>query len=116
MSGPNKYAADIVRLHKAGWTGAAIARELGCSQVWVSEVRERNGLRPKKRARGPRSTNPRHVSFGGNDLADPKRADKLLRRFSFEDRPADDVRPRTANENARAIQGFARDIAEASRW
>ncbi len=116
MSGPNKYAAEILRLHKAGWTGAAIARELGCSEVWVSQVRERNGLRPKRRARVASASNPRHVSFGGNDLADPKRADRLLRRFSFEGRPADEVRPRSSAEYAEAIQEMVGDIVKASAW
>lgn len=30
------------------------------------------------------STNPRQVSFSGENLKDPKRADKLLRKFSWE--------------------------------
>lgn len=110
----SRLEPEILRLHATGMKGVDIAERLGCTRACVSQALKRNGRgRPKnpdgvntwRQAKAERSaaakaakaekvykskTNPRHVSFTGENLGDPNRADKLLRRFSFQDLPSPD--------------------------
>lgn len=77
-SKPSK-AELIVAMHGSGKTREQIAAEVGCSIGYVTEVRRDKGLTPLRtipaRAQG---------ALLGQNLEDPNRADKLLRRFSWE--------------------------------
>ena len=91
----SKLAPEIIRLHHEGLTGGAIGRQLGCSRSCVSLVRKRAGLaaRKPKPPKPPKIKAARPpVSCTRDEPRDPNRADKLLRRFSFQDLPADHVR------------------------
>jgi hypothetical protein len=70
-------ADRIVELHHLGKTPRQIAAALGCSITVVGDVLVAVGI--KRRA---------HTTFAalrGENLTDPNRADRLLRKFSWED-------------------------------
>lgn len=62
-------------------TNNEIVARLGCKAAWVSQVLTRAGLSPVRRQNEHRNK----VCMDGGNLADPNRADKLLRRFSWEE-------------------------------
>lgn len=66
----------IIALHHSGKGGPQIAAELDCPDRWVRAA--------LKAARIARDANRTRASINGDSLADPKRADRLLRRFSWE--------------------------------
>lgn len=68
-------AERIMALHEAGKPREEIAAAVGCSIGYVSEVRRYKGLTPRREDIQP-TPEPEPV--------DPNRADKLLRRFSWE--------------------------------
>ncbi len=78
-----KLTDDIIALRRTeGLTGAEIARRLGCSKVRVSQVVGSEGVKvlpPVHRNK---------ICFDGANLKDPNRADKLLRRFSWQEQDA----------------------------
>lgn len=78
-----KLTDEIIALRRdEGLTGVEIARRLGCTKARVSQVVGSAGV--KAVAPVPRN----NVCFDGANLKDPNRADKLLRRFSWQEQEA----------------------------
>ena len=46
---PGSRAAEIVRLHGEGWTDVEIAERLECVRAYVTQVRNRHGLKSNRR-------------------------------------------------------------------
>jgi hypothetical protein len=67
---------QIVALHGEKLAEGAIAARLGITTAYVVRVLREAGCL--------KSTSARHASFSGANLADPNRADRALRRFSWE--------------------------------
>lgn len=65
--------------------GAEIARRLGCNKAWVSQVLANAGLRPAPVKRPGKGEHKNKFCSDGSNLKDPNRADKLLRRFSWQE-------------------------------
>lgn len=90
----SKLAEDIIVLRQAERIpGAEIARRLGCTEARASQVLNAAGLgrgpaapRPARKPRADEHIN-KFCSTGAN-LKDPNRADKLLRRFSWQEQEA----------------------------
>lgn len=87
---PSK-ALRIVEMHHAGKTREEIAEAIGCSIGYVTEVRRDKGLSQARKRSPPIPRSGGHES--GQSLADPNRADKLLRRFSWQ-APLPDAEPK----------------------
>lgn len=71
---------QIIALRGEGLTNNQIVARLGCKKAWVSQVLTRHGLAAVQRPNEHRNK----VCMDGGNLSDPNRADKLLRRFSWE--------------------------------
>lgn len=71
---------QIIAQRREGLTNNEIALRLGCKKAWVSQVLARAGLPAVRQANEHRNK----VCMDGANLSDPNRADKLLRRFSWE--------------------------------
>lgn len=89
----SKLVEDIIALRQAERIpGAEIARRLGCTEARVSQVLNSAGLQPVRPVKRPHTPRPdEHVNkfcATGANLKDPNRADKLLRRFSWQEQEA----------------------------
>lgn len=87
----SRLEPEILRLHALGMTGAAIARQLGCTPPCVSQALKRHGLGRKPKPAPPIQ---RHVAAALDEaMIEPARvshAPAALRRFSFQDLPSPD--------------------------